>query len=227
MGLLPRPLSNLGPNSAPGPVVRTRTPPTLPRTILWRRLDCPGHDAARIRRDAGYWTLDGCAVFLDPAGACRLDYIVLCDAAWHTVSARVEGWIGERAIETTIEVRDGGRWFLSGDECPAVAGCVDVDLSFSPSTNLLPIRRLALRDGASADVRAAWLHFPAFTLELLEQRYRRIDSATYRYESGRGEFCRTLRVNDAGFVVEYPGLWVQETGSNGTSDSVVENLNSA
>jgi hypothetical protein len=203
------------------------SPPSLPRTILWRRLDGAGHDAARIRRDAGFWTLDGCAVFLDPAGECRLDYLVHCDPAWHTVSARVQGWIGPHAIETTIEVRDSGRWLLNGVECPAVAECVDVDLNFSPSTNLLPIRRLALIDGASADVRAAWLRFPTLTLELLEQRYRRIDSATYGYESGRGEFRRTLHVNDAGFVVEYPGLWVQETSSNGTSASVVENVNRA
>jgi hypothetical protein len=192
--------------------VRTRTsnnPPPLPRTILWRRLDCPGHDAARIRRDDGYWTLDGCAVFLDPAGECRLDYLVLCDAAWHTISGRVQGWIGPRAIETTIEVRDD-RWLLNAVECSAVAGCVDLDLNFTPSTNLLPIRRLDLPCGASADVMAAWLRFPALTLEPLEQRYRRIDSTTFDYESDGGRFRRTLRVNDAGFVVEYPGSWVEE-----------------
>jgi len=88
-----------------------------------------------------------------------------------------------------------------------VAGCLDIDLAFSPSTNLLPIRRLKLRPGEAAEVRAAWLRFPEFVLEPLEQMYRRLDAWTYRYESGGGAFVATLRTNTAGFVTSYPGLW--------------------
>jgi hypothetical protein len=84
---------------------------------------------------------------------------------------------------------------------------VDLDLNFSPSTNLLPIRRLRLDVGQEAAVRAAWLRFPGFTLEPLEQRYRRTADDAYRYESAGGAFVRDLTVNDEGFVVRYPGLW--------------------
>src|SRR5438093_248859 len=85
-----------------------------------------------------------------------------------------------------------GRWTPNGTECPAVAGCVDLDLNFSPSTNLLPIRRLDLPIGGRAAVRAAWLRFPGFTLEPLEQVYHRIDEGTYRYESAGGSFIAEL-----------------------------------
>jgi hypothetical protein len=105
-----------------------------------------------------------------------------------------------------------GRWLLDGSEAPAVAGCVDLDLQFSPSTNLLPIRRLDLAVGASAPVRAAWLRFPSFALEPLDQLYRRTGPTSYRYESADGTFVRDLRVNDTGFVVDYPGLWEVEEG---------------
>jgi len=57
------------------------------------------------------------------------------------------------------------------------------------------------------DVRAAWLRFPEFILEPLDQRYSRLDESAYRYESAGGSFVRTLRTNPAGFVVSYPGLW--------------------
>jgi hypothetical protein len=46
-----------------------------------------------------------------------------------------------------------------------MAGCVNIDLNFSPSTNLLPIRRLDLSVGASAIVRAAWLRFPGMNVQ--------------------------------------------------------------
>jgi uncharacterized protein len=80
-------------------------------------------------------------------------------------------------------------------------------LNFSPSTNLLPIRRLGLALGQEAEVKAAWLRFPSFTLEPLVQRYRRIDAAAYRYESAGGRFVSELRVNAAGFVIDYPSAW--------------------
>lgn len=72
---------------------------------------------------------------------------------------------------------------LNGIDPPAVAGCIDEDLNFSSSTNLLPIRRLILAVGQNAPVKAAWLKFPSFELEPLSQVYSRIDESTYRYES--------------------------------------------
>ncbi len=61
-------------------------------------------------------------------------------------------------------------------------------------------------------MRAAWLRFPSFTLEPLEQLYQRIDGSTYRYESAGGRFIVELRVNDAGFVTHYPNFWHVEGG---------------
>jgi hypothetical protein len=91
-----------------------------------------------------------------------------------------------------------------------VAGCIDIDLGFSPSTNLLPIRQLSLAVGEEAEVRAAWLPFPSLMFELFSQVYRREGARTYRYESGGGTFVRMLEVNAAGFVTSYPGLWQAE-----------------
>jgi hypothetical protein len=93
-----------------------------------------------------------------------------------------------------------------------VEGCGDLDLNFSPSTNLLPIRRLNLAVGEEARVRAAWLRFPSFALEPLEQIYRRVDTTTYRYESAGAKFVTELKVNAAGFVTRYPNFWEVEVG---------------
>jgi hypothetical protein len=61
-------------------------------------------------------------------------------------------------------------------------------------------------------VKAAWLRFPSFALEPLEQIYRRIDAATYRYESAGGKFITELEVNAAGLVTRYPNFWEVEAG---------------
>jgi hypothetical protein len=181
-------------------------------TILWKSVPWPGHETARlIAHDAGF-LLEGAAAFAHEGQSCRLDYVIECDAAWATRRATVEGWVATRAIDVAIEVANGV-WTLNGDAQPQLAGCIDVDLNFSPSTNLLPIRRLNLGIGESGDVRAAWLRFPSFALEVLEQRYTRVAGDRIRYESLTTNFAAELRVSANGFVVEYENVWIAEAGS--------------
>lgn len=151
--------------------------------------------------------LVGAAVLADNGRACRLDYKVTCDLTWQTRSAVISGWVGGRDIDITVR-RDGdGTWTVNGTDYDTVRGCVDVDLNFSPSTNTLPIRRLALEIGESAAVVAAWLRFPGFELERLEQTYTRLTNRVYRYESGGGRFVAEVTVDAQGLVLDYGGIW--------------------
>ena len=179
-------------------------------SILWRRLDRPGHEFARVAPAGAGWSLSGTAAFLHDGAPCRLDYDVRCNERWETVSGKVTGWVGEDEVRIDVVVEADGSWRSNGADVPAVRGAVDIDLNFSPSTNLLPIRRLNLEVGQEAAVRAAWLRFPSFVFEPLEQTYRRIDDSTYRYESAGGRFTADLAVNDVGLATFYPGLAVAD-----------------
>jgi Uncharacterized protein conserved in bacteria len=179
-------------------------------SILWRRLDGPGHESARIFSQDRSWQLEGTAVFASDGLPCRLDYQIVCNFAWQTASARVHGWVGEKTIAIDISVDPARHWIMNGLEIPLVSGCMDLDLNFSPVTNMIPIRRLDLEIGQSADVKAAWLRFSEFTLEPLDQIYRRVGPAAYRYESGDGSFSADLAVTPAGLVTLYPNLWQAE-----------------
>jgi hypothetical protein len=181
-------------------------------SILWRREDLPGHDFCRLVERADGWALAGVALFAHDGRPCSLRYDVEAGADWVTRRARLSGWVGEAPIERQVEVRDGA-WLLDGVECPQVAGCRDIDLGFTPATNTLPIRRLRLAVGEEAEVRAAWLPFPALEFELLAQVYRREAEGVYRYESAGGAFVRLLEVNPVGLVTRYPGLFETEASA--------------
>lgn len=176
-------------------------------SILWQGFIFPGHEACRLFSRNSQLNLEGTAVFSYEHQPCQLAYQIVCDSAWHTLSTDVEGWLGKSAVQVFIKTDTAHHWWLNGVEQPDVEGCTDIDLNFSPSTNTLPIRRLNLAIGEAVEVKAAWLRFPSFKLELLSQQYRRLDETTYRYESGGGKFVAELKVNRAGFVVEYPGIW--------------------
>ena len=181
-------------------------------TAIWRRLDPPGHEAARLVHHAPFWQLGGTAVFLLDR-PCRLEFQLVCDAAWRTLHGRVSGWYGAEPVKVELYTDTARRWTINGHPAPSVAGCADLDLSFSPATNTIPIRRLALNQGERAEVRSARLSFPDLTLEPLVQSYARTGESTYRYEAAGGEFATELEVDAAGFVVRYPPLWEREQRS--------------
>lgn len=180
------------------------------QTILWRGIFWRGHEHCAVYDDAARWFVKGVAVFMHEREPCLLEYLIECDDTWTTQSARVSGWVGEKPIDIEINADPDRKWFFNGTEQPDVEGCTDVDLNFSPSTNLLPIRRLNLNPGQEAPVSAAWLRFPSFKLERLDQVYRRLDQATFRYESNHGAFVAELTVNAFGLVTNYPELWQEE-----------------
>ncbi|HSP14207.1 MAG TPA: putative glycolipid-binding domain-containing protein [Thermoanaerobaculia bacterium] len=185
-------------------------PAVADTSILWRRIDRPGHEYASLAGDESGWLLAGVALFEHEKVACRLDYSIGCDRSWCTTAARVSGWVGKRNIDITIAADRGRSWTLNGIECPEARGCLDIDLNFSPSTNLLPIRRLALAAGQRSEIRAAWLRFPGFTLEPLDQTYTRVGERTYRYESAGGKFVAEIQVNELGLPMSYGNIWVSE-----------------
>lgn len=183
------------------------------RTILWRDLDLRGHEACRLYGLENEWRLEGTAVFIHEGRACRLSYLIACDSGWNTLSGTVSGWVGNDLVNIELSVDEQRRWKMNGVSQAQVDGCVDLDLNFSPSTNLLPIRRLNLEVGQSAEVKAAWLRFPSFKLEPFSQVYTRLGEFKYRYSSRDGEFVADLTVDDVGFPTVYAGLWEAELSS--------------
>ncbi len=177
-------------------------------TILWKRLDVEGHDACRLSKSADGWMLDGRAVFHEGGRPCCVTYEVICDSVWRTRSALVTGWLGAQELRFEIIPSGNGSWCLNGIEYRDLAGLVDVDLGFTPATNLVALNRhaLAVGDGTTPSP-AIYLEFPAARLDHLKQSYERLDKTLYRYTSPAYGYDETLEVSACGFVVDYPGLW--------------------
>ena len=181
--------------------------------VLWHRLDIAGCESALLEGVTGGWKLSGTAVFQDGHQPCGLGYAIYCDEHWRTQSAIVFGHMGTSPCHYEIEVAEGA-WYINGTAHPQTEGCIDIDLGFSPSTNLLPIRRLSLAEGESAATKAAWLRFPSMSLVPAEQVYTRLAGTQYRYESLESGFTTVLETNSDGFVTSYPGIWNAEGAAN-------------
>jgi hypothetical protein len=179
-------------------------------SVLWRRVDTPGHDACRLERTEGGWRVTGMAVFRHERGAAQLHYEATCDGAWHSQEGRVHGALDMQPVDFTVSRTAEGLWMLNGKAVPGLSECVDLDFDFTPATNLFQIRRLALTRGQAADAPAAWLDVSSGTLAALPQRYERIADATYRYEAPVLNYEADLQIAETGFVGRYPRLWELE-----------------
>ena len=139
----------------------------------------------------------------DPRFAAR--YRIACDARWRVRNAEISVAGDARIVQLA---REGDGWTDDGTPLPGFAEAVDIDITATPFTNTLPIRRLRLREGESADIIVVYVAVPELTITAAPQRYTCVQAGRrYRFESSGGDFVREIDVDDDGLVVSYPGLF--------------------
>jgi uncharacterized protein len=133
-------------------------------------------------------------------------YRIQCDAEWRCRELDVEVIGAAR----TLRLRGDGRGhWADGDgmRLAALNGAVDVDLPITPFTNTLPIRRLGLAVGESAEITAAWVDVETLLVVASPQRYTRLDERRWRFEALSSGFVAELEVDEHGLVLDYPDLF--------------------
>ena len=133
-------------------------------------------------------------------------YRVQCNMRWRVRAAAVSLVETDEALMLTA---DGiGNWF-DEERAPLrrLQGAIDIDLSLSPFTNSLPIRRTRLEIGESIDITAAYIGLPDLAVRPDPQRYTRIAERRYRFDSLDSDFSREIEFDDDGLVVTYEGMF--------------------
>jgi uncharacterized protein len=138
--------------------------------------------------------------------AIALRYRITCDLTWRLIRAEVIRIGDAHPLEF---VSDGcGNWVDgSGTALSQLAGAIDIDISATPFTNTLPIRRLGLKLGESAEIRVVYVQVPDLAVSIDSQRYTRLGERRYRYDSIDTNFTREIAVDEYGLVTAYPGLF--------------------
>jgi hypothetical protein len=201
--------------------------PPLPAAKFWQRLDTSGAEHALVDARNGLYAR-GTQLAVDPiAYTCR--YELQTDPGWTTtrfeVSTEGTGWARSLRLElaagrwraTTSEqgnldavlsAAGHARAGLPGTEDPDLLyGAFDVDLTGSPMTNTLPIRRLNLlkaESGVAHRINVAWVIVPSLEVVQADQIYTRVGEGVVRFATET--FSADLVVDDDGFVAHYPDL---------------------
>lgn len=183
------------------------SPPRVLGRAQWKFFRHPGTDRATLSETESGFHLSGRARLRFPDGLATVTYAIACDLAWRPRTARVGLQQGRETRVLHVEMSEEGDWVINGFHRREFRGFTDFDLSASPSTNTLALRRLRLPVGASAEIETGWVVFPDLEVRAVRQRYTRISEDRYRYEGLHNGFVAEFDVDKTGLVVHYPGFW--------------------
>lgn len=177
----------------------------LKRHVQWESWDGTGLQHLAIDRLSG--SLRYAGVVIEAAPEPLAVRFVLVTGEDHIVRhLTVERLADDHRI---ILDHDGqGAWYADGTRMHELDGVMEPDISVTPLTNTFPIRRLALGEGASADIRTAYVEIATMTVFADPQRYTCLTPGRlYRYESRDSDFRADITLGDDGLVDVYPGLF--------------------
>ncbi len=79
------------------------------------------------------------------------------------------------------------------------------DIGWSPLFNSLPVIRDGLLEaGPAREYVMSWVDVPSLEVSRSEQRYEPLGNGHVRFAAG--DFTADIRFDEAGFVLEYPGI---------------------
>jgi hypothetical protein len=177
--------------------------------VAWTSVQWPGMEHAVLSGGSRGPRMEGLALLVHDEQPFRVAYRLACDQAWRTrrLTVSASGPGGAPAGRLDLRADGSGHWTdaIKQRPVPELDGCIDVDLSATPLTNTLPIRRLNLSPGAATDLPMVYIDIPDLAVSAMTQRYARTGEACYLYESPG--FQASLPVDEHGLVFDYPGLW--------------------
>ena len=180
------------------------------QVVIWQADFAPGLETLDLTRSVDSIHVDSIVQGVADGQVFRMRYRFHLNLDWTVISLHLTELPGFDEVdlypnEATQSWSTPSFLFQLDDlnDCPLI------DISFTPFTNTLAIKRLKLEVGQSADLRALYIESPTLGFRVSEQRYERLGEFEYRYTSLGSGFTAVITVDQDDLVVNYPGLFTR------------------
>ena len=183
----------------------------MEREVMWVLWEGPGLEHLRLVTSDSGVVANGLVIGLEAGRPFRIGYEVRCDERWRVREVRAAVPDSGRTVLELLADGEGHWKRGDGEPVPELDGCIDVDISATPFTNTLPIRRLGLKPGEFEELTVIYIRVPELLVGPERQRYGCLEAQTdgglYRFEALPSGFTAELPVDAEGLVIDYPGLF--------------------
>ena len=181
-------------------------------TYRWRTLEDGGNGLEHLHVNSCENNIiaSSCVIGARDASHYGIHYTIICSPDWAVRSFSIENTDGK---SLSMNADGEGNWFnQDGSPAPRFAGAIDIDLSGTPFTNSLPIRRMAnCTPGNSRRFKMLYIPFDTLQPAIDKQQYSCIiPYRKYRYEALGRDFTADLEVDDNAVVFDYPQSFTRE-----------------
>lgn len=139
----------------------------------------------------------------------KVDYCIKTNAKWETVFFEIKSRHNNLLQSIKFFSNGKGNWRSEDKHPNEFEGCIDIDIPLTPFTNTLPINRLQLAQGQSQEIKVIYLDLLEQKIKAVRQKYTRISLLKYQYENVPNDFEASITVDESGFVVDYPELFIR------------------
>lgn len=140
----------------------------------------------------------------------RVEYIIQTNKLYETTYLEVNCRHDNKIQQFKFNGDGNGNWKSDGKVLQEFTGCIDVDIPLTPFTNTLPIKRLNLSKDQTKEIKVIYCDLLEERITAVSQKYTCISNTSYHYENVPNDFEATIEVDNSGFVIDYPSLFVRK-----------------
>ncbi len=192
--------------------MNSSTESMIARDVAWSPVNGHGFELASIYYNEQFQliSIDGEILGVDNDLPFSAGYHILCYPNWELKEVRVSysRSANEQSSSSATLLRSKeGQWTDHlRHPLPQFDGFTDVDISLTPLTNTLPIRRLNLQVGEARDINVLFFEAPLLIPKPARQRYtcleKRDDGGLYRLDWEEINFTVDIPVDADGLVLD-------------------------
>ncbi|WP_454052167.1 putative glycolipid-binding domain-containing protein [Clostridium sp. Marseille-Q7071] len=183
----------------------------MKKELIWKALDGFSTEHLCLYEDQDGIIANSVVIGMNENTPFRINYEINCDLNWKVNKVDIRRF-DSKSTNITLLSDGNGIWRKScGEEIEDLRGCVDIDISITPFTNTIPIRRLSLNLGESSKIKVIYIDVHNLKLKPVTQKYTCLESNLegfkYRYENLNSGFVTEFFVDKEGLIIDYPDIF--------------------
>jgi hypothetical protein len=182
-------------------------PPMIQQNILWTGVYYHSLENCFISVTTSWAEIRSCIVGGHEDTIYKVDYLIKVNRNWETMYVKIRSQMAGTIHSFLFQQTIPGNWTIDGHPSDEFRGCSDIDISLTPFTNSLPIKRLKLNVHEERQIDVLYFDILGRDVKRVRQKYTRLSELEYKFENVPNDFEAIIQVDQSGLVVSYPGLF--------------------